>query len=78
MRGQAEDQAPWFHVFSVEDRIRKEHPLGKIKRRVDGILEGWSRQFAQAYRRWPAWRSSPNAHVANSSVTHCCILPPHE
>jgi transposase len=49
MRGQAEDQAPLFHVFSVEDRIRQDHPLRDIKRRVDGILAGLSPQFAKAY-----------------------------
>ena len=51
MRGQAEDQSPLFHVFSVEERIRKDHPLRDIKRRVDGILEGLSPQFAKAYSR---------------------------
>jgi transposase len=51
MRGQADEQAPLFHVFSVEDRIRPDHPLRDIKRRVDRILEGMSAQFADAYSR---------------------------
>src|SRR3954454_15744747 len=51
MRGQAEEQTPLFHVFSVEDRIRPDHPLRDIKRRVDRILEDLSPQFAQAYSR---------------------------
>jgi transposase len=51
MRGQADEQAPLFHVFSVEDRIRPDHPLRDIKRRVDRILEGMSAQFAEAYSR---------------------------
>ncbi len=49
MRGQADDQTPLFHVFSVEDRIRPDHPLRDIKRRVDRILDGLSPQFANAY-----------------------------
>jgi transposase len=51
MRGQADEQAPLFHVFSVEDRIRPDHPLRDIKRRVDRILDGMSGQFAKAYSR---------------------------
>ena len=51
MRGQADDDTPLFHVFNVEDRIRPDHPLRDVKRRVDGILEGMSSQFAQAYSR---------------------------
>ena len=49
MRGQADDQVPLFHLFNVEDRIRPDHPLRDIKRRVDGILAGMSPQFAKAY-----------------------------
>ncbi len=51
MRGQADEQTPLFHVFNVEDRIRPDHPLRDIKRRVDGILDGMFEQFAQAYSR---------------------------
>jgi transposase len=51
MRGQADEQARLFHVFSVEDRIRPDHPLRDIKRRVDGILDEMFEQFAQAYSR---------------------------
>ena len=50
MRGQADEQVPLFHVFSVEDRIRPDHPLRDIKRRVDRILDGMSAQFAAAYQ----------------------------
>lgn len=49
MRGSIDDQAPLFHLFSVEDRIRPDHPLRDIKRRVDRILDGMSPQFAKAY-----------------------------
>lgn len=51
MRGQADEQAPLFHLFSVEERIRSDHPLRDIKRRVDRILDGLSPAFAQAYSR---------------------------
>lgn len=49
MRGTVDEQAPLFHVFNVEDRIRPDHPLRDIKRRVDRILDGMSAQFAKAY-----------------------------
>ena len=49
MRGQPDDQLPLFHLFSVADRIRADHPLRDIKRRVDRILAGMSPQFAKAY-----------------------------
>lgn len=49
MRGQADDQSPLFHTFWVEDRIRSDHPLRDIKKRVDRILVGLSPAFAAAY-----------------------------
>ena len=49
MRGRANDQLPLFHVFSVEDRIRPDHPLRDIKRRVDRLLRGMSPAFETAY-----------------------------
>jgi transposase len=49
MRGQADDQPPLFHTFNVEDRIRADHPLRDVKRRVDRILAGMSPRFAKAY-----------------------------
>ena len=39
-----------FPIFSVEDRIRADHPLRDIKRRVDRILASLSARFAEAYR----------------------------
>jgi transposase len=42
---------PLFHVFHVEDRIRADHPLRDIKRRVDRILASLSPQFEAAYSR---------------------------
>jgi len=49
MRGQADDQTPLFHVFRVEERIRPDHPLRDIKRRVDRILDAMSARLAKAY-----------------------------
>jgi transposase len=49
MRGRVDEQPPLFHVFNVEERIRPDHPLRDIKRRVDAILDSMSPQFAAAY-----------------------------
>ena len=38
MRGRADEQSVLFHVFNVEERIRADHPLRDVKRRVDAIL----------------------------------------
>jgi transposase len=51
MRGRVDEQPPLFHVFSVEDRIRPDHPLRDVKRRVDAILASLDAQFTAAYRR---------------------------
>jgi transposase len=51
MRGRTEEQAELFHVFNVEERIRADHPLRDVKRRVDAILKSMSASFAQAYSR---------------------------
>ena len=51
MRGRVDEQPPLFHVFSVEDRIRPDHPLRDVKRRVDAVLAAMDAQFAVAYSR---------------------------
>jgi transposase len=51
MRGRTDEQAELFHVFNVEERIRADHPLRDVKRRVDAILKSMSASFAQAYSR---------------------------
>lgn len=51
MRGRTDDQSPLFHVFSVEDRIRPDHPLRDVKRRVDRLRAGMSAAFEKAYSR---------------------------
>ena len=49
MRGRIDEQPALFHTFHVEDRIRADHPLRDVKRRVDRILAALSVQFAQCY-----------------------------
>lgn len=51
MRGRADEQSVLFHVFNLEERIRADHPLRDVKRRVDAILATMSPLFAQAYSR---------------------------
>lgn len=51
MRGRPDDQLPLFHVFSVEDRTRPDHPLRDVERRVDRILARLSPAFDTAYSR---------------------------
>lgn len=51
MRGRTDEQLVLFHVFNVEERIRADHPLRDVKRRVDAILQAMSPLFAQAYSR---------------------------
>jgi transposase len=51
MRGRTDEQQVLFHVFNVEERIRADHPLREVKRRVDAILQTLSPVFAQAYSR---------------------------
>ena len=51
MRGRVDEQPPLFHVFSVEDRIRPDHPLREVKRRVDALLAAMDAQFTAAYSR---------------------------
>lgn len=51
MRGRIDGQPPPFHVFSAEDRIRPDHPLREVKRRVEAILASLDAQFAAAYSR---------------------------
>lgn len=51
MRGRNDEQQVLFHVFNVEERIRADHPLREVKRRVDAILQAMSPAFVQAYSR---------------------------
>lgn len=51
MRGRPDDRSPLFHVSSIEDRIRPDHPLRDVKNRVDRILARLPPAFDRAYSR---------------------------
>jgi hypothetical protein len=51
MRGRIDEQPPLFHVFSVEDHIRPDHPLRDVKRRVDALLADMDARFGAS--AWP-------------------------
>lgn len=51
MRGRRNDQTQLFFTINVEERIRQDHPLRMVKRRVDGILASMDDTFARAYRK---------------------------
>jgi hypothetical protein len=46
-----DEQPPLFHVFSVEDRVRPDHPLRDVKQRADALLADVDARFTAAYRR---------------------------
>jgi transposase len=49
MRGRISDAPQLFAMFHVEDRIRPDHPLRRIKECADEILRGMSRTFTAMY-----------------------------
>src|ERR1700678_909650 len=49
MRGPDEKQDAIFSYISPEERVPADHPLRKIRRLVDEVLEDMSRQFAKLY-----------------------------
>ena len=51
MRGAIDDQGELFVVIDVESRIRKDHPLRPLKKRVDEILDRLDDVFAAAYSK---------------------------
>ncbi|UUO07873.1 IS5 family transposase [Blastopirellula sp. J2-11] len=51
MRGRPDPQSQIFFVIDVESRIRPNHPLRPLKKRVDAILRSMDALFAQAYDR---------------------------
>ncbi|MBK9126282.1 MAG: IS5 family transposase [Phycisphaerales bacterium] len=51
MRGRVDSQGDIYHTFNVHDLVPARHPLREIKRRVDQVLAGMSRDFNAAYGR---------------------------
>ncbi len=51
MRGRPDPQAQLFYSIDVESRIRPNHPLRPLKRRVEAILRSMDDLFSQAYDR---------------------------
>ena len=49
MRGKDEQQVSVFSYVSAEERIPQEHPLRTIRRTVDGVLKGMSKEFDALY-----------------------------
>ena len=49
MRGRKDSQRQFFYSIDVEARIRQDHPLRVLKRRIDSILAGMDALFSQAY-----------------------------
>lgn len=52
MRGRQKVQPRLFFTIDVESRIRADHPLRDVKKRVDAILFGMSELFDQAYPKF--------------------------
>lgn len=51
MRGRRDPQPQFFYAIDIESRIRPDHPLRALKRRIDDLLTGMDAIFAQAYSR---------------------------
>jgi transposase len=49
MRGRKNSQTQFFYSIDVESRIRPDHPLRPLKRRIDQILASMDHLFASAY-----------------------------
>lgn len=49
MRGRKDPQGQFFYSIDVEARIRRDHPLRLLKRKIDSILAGMDALFSQAY-----------------------------
>ena len=71
MRGPQDKEPAIFTYVSQEDRIPNDHPLRKLRRMVDPILEGMSRQFTALYSDIGRRSSGvPPAGHAHPGVVH--------
>ena len=51
MRGNDNDQQAMFSYVSLESRVPEDHPLRSIRRMVDQVLSGLTKEFAAMYSR---------------------------
>ncbi len=51
MRGRPDPQTQFFYTIDIESRIRKNHPMRPVKKRVDAILQSMDGLFSIAYHR---------------------------
>jgi transposase len=51
MRGRPDPQSQLFFTIDVESRIRPNHPLRPVKKRIDAVLRSMDSLFSQAYDR---------------------------
>lgn len=51
MRGNDNDQQAMFSYVSLESRVPEDHPLRSIRRMVDQVLSGLTKEFAVMYSR---------------------------
>jgi len=51
MRGRDEQQASVFSYVSAEERIPQDHPLRAVRRTVDEVLKGMSKEFDALYAK---------------------------
>lgn len=49
MRGRKDSQTQFFYSIDVEARIRRDHPLRALKRKIDEVLAGLDALLSQAY-----------------------------
>ena len=51
MRGDDQQQSGMFSYVSLEERVPQEHPLRAIRKSVEEILRGMSKEFEGLYAR---------------------------
>jgi transposase len=52
MRGRENNQNQLFFTIDIESRIRDDHPLRSLKKRVDAILDSMDESFSSAYSKF--------------------------
>jgi transposase len=70
MRGKVDPQTALFFSINLEDRIRPDHPLRRIKRTVDAILHEMAPLFESAYSN-TGRPSVPPERLLKASLLQC-------